>query len=146
MSAHKIILSNDPINVDEALTHISNPKHGGTATFIGTIRNRNQSRDVVSVHYDIMDSLAHNTIQQLCLDAEKKFSCPYSIYIGHRKGEIKILEKSIIIAVSSPHRKEAFDGCRFLIEKIKHECPIWKKEFYTDGESEWIKGHALCQH
>ena len=68
------------------------------------------------------------------------------IFVEHAARYLLVGELSIIIAVSTPHRDEAFLMCRYIIEQIKHRSPIWKQEHYIDGMSQWVQGHSLCQH
>ena len=134
------------INVQQAFDYVLDPAHGAMANFIGTIRNRNLGKDVVGVSYDVYVPLAEKTLQSLCDEAMLQWDGKLKIFIEHFKGRLSINGISVIVAVSSPHRDEAFKACRFIIEGIKHRSPIWKQEHYVDGDSEWVKGHALCQH
>ncbi len=140
-----IKVTKEKINHTEALDFVFDPKCGAVASFIGAVRNSNFGKDVVGVSYDIFEPLALNIFQKLCAEAREKFG-ELNIYLTHYKGHLKVGELSVAIAVSSKHRKEAFDGCRFLIEELKHKAPIWKQEHYTDGKSDWVEGHKLCSH
>ena len=120
--------------------------HGATDMFLGHVRSRNLGRDVTGVSYDVFEPLALETFRQIAEKAQQIFGESLKIYISHFKGHLPVGGVSIAIAVSSPHRDEAFKACRAIIEAVKHEAPIWKQEHYTDGKSEWVKGHALCQH
>jgi molybdopterin synthase catalytic subunit len=144
MKTH-IKITEEKIDANEAINFVFDPKCGAVASFIGAVRNNNFDRDVVAVSYDIFEPLALNILQKLCDCVREKFG-ELNIYLVHYKGYLKVGELSVAIAVSSKHRKEAFDGCRFLIEELKHKTPIWKKEFYTDGHSDWVEGHKLCSH
>ncbi len=140
-----IAIVKEKINLVEALDFVANPRCGAVASFIGAVRNSNFGRDVVGVSYDIFEPLAINVFNQLCQKAREKYG-DINIYMVHYKGHLDIGGISVAIATSSKHRGEAFDSCRFLIEELKHQAPIWKKEFYTDGATNWVKGHSLCAH
>ena len=134
------------IEINDAITTVANDAHGAADIFIGKVRNHNLGRAVNGVSYDVFDTLALQTFAELAAQARAKWGEQLDIYISHFKGRLEIGGISIIIAVSSPHRDESFQACRFLIEQIKHHAPVWKQEHYVDGDSEWVQGHALCQH
>jgi len=135
-----------PIEVNSYLDQTINHEFGALDIFIGKVRNVNQNRDVVGIEYEIFVPLAQKTLGDLCREARKETNSNLDIIIVHRFGYLTVGETSILICVGSKHRDEAFVACRYLIEQIKHLVPIWKQEHYVDGKSEWVKGHALCQH
>jgi len=145
-SNYFVEITENKLNIQEALNYASANAHGAVASFIGTIRDKNLGRDVVAVSYDSSTPLATNVLSEICREVQEQTTGPLRIYISHFKGRLLVGEASIVIAVSSPHRNESFVACRLLLEEIKKRCPIWKKEHYSDGNSEWVKGHALCQH
>jgi molybdopterin synthase catalytic subunit len=124
--------------------------HGAEILFLGVVRNINLGRAVEAVAYDAFAPLAEKTLAEIADEARAKFAgtsgVPLHAVIYHRTGKLKVGEVSLAIAVSSRHRDEAYEASRYIIEEIKERAPIWKKEFYTDGESDWLKGHALCAH
>ncbi len=134
------------INIQQAYEFIQSPSHGAATSFLGIIRNRNLGRDVIGVSYDVFIPLAERTLQDLCKEAQQQWGSGLKLFVEHFKGRLEVGGVSVIVAVSSPHRNEAFQACRFLIEGIKHRSPIWKQEHYLNGDSEWVKGHALCSH
>lgn len=138
------VITNKPIQIQRALDFITSPEHGAITTFIGSIRNTNQEKHVIGVSYDIFESLALLYFDNICQKAQQQWGETLKIYIAQYKGRLTIKGISLIIAVSSPHRDESFKACRFILEKIKHEVPIWKQEHYVNGDSNWVKGHALC--
>ncbi len=138
-------ISKEIINPTTALDFVTNKSCGAVTSFIGAVRNNNFNRDVTGVSYDVFEALAINVFNELCIEARNKYG-ELNIYISHFKGHLEVGGISIVIAVSSKHRSEAFDVCRFLIEELKHKAPIWKKEFYIDGQTNWVKGHSLCSH
>jgi molybdopterin synthase catalytic subunit len=142
---HQTKIATTPLSLQAAFEFIASPDHGGSTYFVGSIRQNNLGKKVLGVSYDVFEPLAENIFARLCQQAEEKWG-PLKIYITHFKGRLNVGELAVIVAVSSPHRDEAFQACRFLIEAIKHECPIWKQEHYEGGSSDWVKGHAVCQH
>ena len=118
--------------------------HGAEILFLGVVRDINLGRAVTAVAYDAFAPLAEKILETIADEAKAKWG-DLQIAIFHRTGKLAVGEVSLAIAVSSRHRDESYLASRYVIEEIKARAPIWKKEFYTDGESEWLKGHALCQ-
>ena len=100
-------------------------------------------KKVTAVTYDVHDKAVIKSFQSICFEAKSKFDSNASIFLEHAKGYVSVGEISILIAVSSGHRDEAFKICRFILEEIKHKSPIWKKEHYTEGNEQWLPGHSL---
>lgn len=139
-------ISEKPLDIAVAHGFVADPRHGAVDSFVGAVRDRNMGRDVVGVSYDVYQPLAENILRKMCETARDEYGGKINIYIGHYKGRLDVGGISVIIAVSTPHRAESFSACRELIEELKHQTPIWKQEHYTDGDSEWVQGHALCQN
>ncbi len=132
------------IMVAHAFAFVGDSMQGATTSFIGTIRNHNLGKNVIGVSYDVHEKLALKVLDDICQEVLQQFDQYLKIYIEHFKGRLAIGGISVIVAVSAIHRDEAFKACRYIIEAIKHRCPIWKQEHYIDGNTEWIKGHELC--
>ncbi len=139
-------ISETPLSVEAALSFVADSGHGAAASFIGQVRDRNHGRDVTGVSYDVFDALALRTFDEMSQEALSRWGSDLRIWLEHFKGRLEVGAPSIVIVVSSPHRDEAFQACRYLIEEVKRRSPIWKQEHYRDGDSEWVQGHALCQH
>lgn len=137
---------NTQINLNIGFEFIKAPTQGAINTFLGVVRNKNFEKKVKGISYDVHKTLAIQTITKICQENKEKIDPMLRQFVVHHHGYLNVGQLSIAILVSAPHRKEAFLACRNLIEKIKTQAPIWKKEFYETGESEWVKGHALCQH
>lgn len=129
-----------------ALSHVGCSQHGGEAYFFGVVRELNLGRQVTKIAYDIHAPLAKTILSRIGQAALDEWGNNLKLFIAHAYGELSVNDVSVAIGVSSPHRAEAFAACRYIIEEIKHKAPIWKKEYYQDGESEWVQGHALCGH
>ncbi|WND02690.1 molybdenum cofactor biosynthesis protein MoaE [Temperatibacter marinus] len=136
-------VSEERLSTDGAEKFIEHPGHGAQTSFIGAVRDLNMGRSVEGVSYDCFDPLTKTIFTTLVHKAREKWG-QMKVYCWHYKGRLDVKGLSIIIAVSTPHRDEAFQACRFLIEEIKHQAPIWKKEHYVDGDSEWTEGCELC--
>jgi molybdopterin synthase catalytic subunit len=133
-----------PLNAAEAIAFVEAPGNGAAAVFIGAVRNRNHGRDVVGVSYDAHDAMAKKSFRDICTEACALIDANLRIHVTHARGRLRVGDLSVVVAAASPHRDEAFKACRYVIEQIKHRSAIWKQEHYTDGDSEWLQGHALC--
>lgn len=120
--------------------------HGAKLLFTGVVRSTNHGRQVVAVEYDIFKPLAEVIFEQIKQEAKAQWGQDLEIAVEHYTGRLEPGQTSVVIGVSSRHRDECYQASRYVIEQIKHRAPIWKKEFYADGETEWLQGHALCQH
>jgi len=133
----------EKISSEKAKKFVASKKNGAEAIFVGKVRNENDGKEVTAVTYDIHDEAAIKSFQSICNNAKDKFDKNAKIFLEHAKGYVPVGEISILIAVSSGHRDEAFKICRYILEEIKHKSPIWKQEHYTDGKEEWLPGHSL---
>jgi molybdopterin synthase catalytic subunit len=113
-------------------------RHGAVAVFIGNVRGENLGRRVVELHYEAYVPLALNTFGTIAAEAGEAWP-GVRIAIRHRVGRIAVGDASIVIAAASPHRAEAFQACRYVIERVKQIAPIWKREIFDGGEA-WIEG------
>jgi len=134
------------LDTSEALAFVDAPGNGAGALFVGVVRDWNQGRKVKGVSYDVFAPLAEQSFAEICAEAREKWGEPCRIFVAHGKGRLEVGGLSIVIAAGSPHRGEAFAVCRYVIEEIKSRSPVWKQEHYVDGDSKWVKGHALCGH
>ena len=124
----------DPAALREAA---SDPHAGAVSVFEGTVRNHHQGREVIRLEYEAHAPVAEKEGRRIVQDAIERFGLDHAEAV-HRTGPLEIGESAVIVAVSSPHRSESFEACRFIIDEIKHRLPIWKKEFYPDGSSDWV--------
>ncbi len=131
-----IITQQEPIQIDRLLEQGESPSDGADVLFIGKVRNHSRGKEVLYIDYEIYDSMAIKELNRIADETLAKWKVS-RILIIHRYGKVNIGEPSIVIAVSSPHRDESYQGSRYIIDEIKKRVPIWKKEFYSDG-SEWI--------
>ena len=127
-----------------ALEFVSHEEFGGQALFVGRVRRHNHGRDVVAVEYDLFEPLARTTFEALAREAFADITPELRIYVAHAHGRLDVGDIAVVVAAGSRHRDEAFRACRAAIEGVKHRAPIWKREHYVDGSSEWSEGCALC--
>lgn len=131
-----IAIVTERINVQTVIDAVRLPAAGGIATFIGTTRNYAHEKEVLSLEYEAYQPMALKSMRQIADEARTRWRL-HGVAIVHRLGVVGIGEESIVIAVSSSHRADAFEACRFIIDTLKKSVPIWKKERYSDGEV-WI--------
>lgn len=134
---HRIIIQKEKINIDEVTGSCATDSDGALLTFVGRARNRTADRDVTHLQYEVYGDMAFREIEKIVDEAESQWSVTNTIVV-HRYGRIEIGDITIVIAVSSPHRDEAFKAVRYIIDTIKKTVPIWKKEYYRDHSS-WVK-------
>lgn len=134
------------INENEIFRSVRSLEHGGMNFFFGVVRDFNSGKRVVAVSYDSFEPLAETILRKISEEAKEKWGSSLRICVVHRVGKLNCGEVSVGVGVSSRHRDESYQASRYIIEQLKHRAPIWKKEHYENGETEWLKGHALCQH
>ena len=132
------------INLVRAEKFIKNFDAGASIFFVGNIRKNNNNSNVTGVAYDTFDRLAIKTFKKIYNEGIKKFKLKkIKVFIEHANGYVPLGKHSIIIAVSCKHRSEDYQLSRYLIEQIKIRAPIWKKEYYKNQKSEWLKGTTI---
>jgi len=134
-------LTKKKIDLDSLLKSVHDRGAGGTVLFVGTVRDSSEAGQVDLIHYEAYEPMADRILQEI--KREVKHRWPASkVGIVHRIGDLQVGEASVAVAVSAPHRAEAFEACRHAIERIKRDVPIWKKERLADGNEVWVEGHA----
>ena len=131
-------VTTDILSIDEAYDAVRRPGCGAVALFIGTVRDHHDGKKVTKISYSAFKEMAEKEFAAIAAEAEKRWKVG-AVYIAHRTGALQIGDASVVIAVSSAHRAEAFEGCRYAIETLKKMAPIWKEEFYETGKA-WISG------
>ena len=129
-----------PIDVAKVLASVGDPAAGGVVLFVGTTRNHSRGKEVLHLDYEAYLPMALSLMHQIASDTAQKWGL-HAISIVHRRARVDIGEASVVVAVSSSHRKEAFEACRFAIDTLKKTVPIWKKEFFADG-AVWVDGET----
>ncbi len=132
-------ITSDPLDPAPLVEAVRRDESGAVALFYGVVRNENQGRTVQYLEYDAYPEMAIKKMKEVADEVRARFPVT-GVGVLHRIGRLEIGETSLLVAVSSGHRKEAFDACHFAVDRIKQIVPIWKKEVWEDGE-EWIEGH-----
>ena len=131
-------LSGTPLDEGALDRDMDSPHAGAQVVFQGRVRDHNQGRRVVRLEYEAYGPLAEKEGARILEEARQRFDV-VDARCAHRVGMLEIGEAAVWIAVTAAHRDAAFDACRFIIDRIKERVPIWKKEHYEDGESDWIR-------
>jgi MoaE-MoaD fusion protein len=129
-------LTTEPIDVGSVARRVVLPECGATVTLDGFAREWTKGKRTKYLVYEAYDGMAISEMERLGADAHQRFEIAH-IGIVHRTGRLEIGETSVVISVSAPHRKAAFEACEWAIRELKRTVPIWKKEVYDDGE-EWV--------
>jgi molybdopterin synthase catalytic subunit len=129
-------LVRDPI--DLAALQAVTPADGALCLFVGVVRDENGGRRVLRLEYEAYEDMALPLMDKIAAEARERWRIT-DVRIVHRLGRLEVGEASVVVAVASPHRREAFEACRYAIDTLKATVPIWKKEFYGDGEV-WLEG------
>ncbi|BDG05554.1 molybdenum cofactor biosynthesis protein MoaE [Anaeromyxobacter oryzae] len=133
----------EPIHHEQVAAALSAPAHGAELVFWGVVRDANEGRRVRAVSYDAHVPLAERTLHDIAEEAVARSRAALRVVVIHRTGRLEVGEASVVVAVASPHRDEAYEASRYVIEQLKVRSPIWKQEHYADGDSEWLRGHTL---
>jgi len=126
-----------PLSVAAACRAVRRRDCGAISIFIGTARNTHDGRRVRRLRYSAFAAMALGKFARIAADAHRRWRIA-SVFITHRTGVLELGEPSVIVAVSAPHRAEAFAASRFAIDRLKKIAPIWKEEFYARGGKAWI--------
>ena len=136
-------ISEQALNIVNLLSNAHHPKCGAIVLFSGEVRDGNNGKEVSYLEYEAQPVMATKMINEILDEAKSKW--PLHIAVAqHRIGKVAIGESAVIIITATPHRKEAYDANRYIIDRIKHEVPIWKCEYFSDGSHEW-GGNCNCQ-
>ena len=129
----------DPIVPGEVLARVGSDEDGAAILFLGVVRDHADGGAVSGMRYDAYQEMAESVLGEISEEAATRLGTD-RVAVLHRTGELTIGDVSVAIAVSSPHRAEAYDASRYVIEEIKKRLPVWKKEHHTDGREEWVVG------
>jgi molybdopterin synthase catalytic subunit len=133
------------LSIDEIYRLAEDSANGAVVVMSGTVRDRTDGRSVKSLEYQAYEPMAMLVFRQIAAQIRQKWQDVNRVVIHHRIGHLYIGEISVLVAVGCPHRGEAFEACRYAIDTLKHNAPIWKKEHFQDGASTWVSIGA-CEH
>ncbi len=132
------LVTPEPLDPRQAIEAVRRDEAGAVLLFLGVVRNENLGRRVLHLEYEAYSELAQRVMRELAQEAQARFQLT-GVAVMHRTGLLPVGEVSLVVAVSSPHRREAFQGGQWLVDRLKERLPIWKKEVFEGGE-EWIEG------
>jgi molybdopterin synthase catalytic subunit len=135
MTVQLAAISSDPLNPAILDRAVAGPEYGAVVVFTGAVRNHDGGQSVSSLEYSAHPD-AERFLYQCCADIAAVSGLPVAAV--HRVGALGIGDLAIVVAVAAPHRAEAFTTCAELVDRIKHEVPIWKRQHFADGLSEWV--------
>lgn len=137
----QITITDDLIVIPELEEFLREAEGGAVSLFVGTTRRVTHDRITVELSYECARELALAELDRMVSEAKTKWPL-LRVAIVHRLGTVPVGEASVVIGVATAHRAESFEACRFLIDELKTRVPIWKKEVYEDGATEWVTGHT----
>ncbi len=132
-----IQLTCQPICTDAILTRVGSPQAGAVVLFLGSVREMTDGRRTVMLEYESYHDMAERKLVELEAEARARWPLIECVIV-HRTGALQLGETSVAVATSAPHRDDAFEAAHWLIDTLKQVVPIWKKEHWADGTSEWI--------
>ena len=130
-------LTSSPIDVPSLTRDVASAERGAIALFLGTVRNTNDGREVNGIDYSAYDAMAVAEMNRIATEARERFP-GVEVALVHRVGTLAVGDVSVAIATAHMHRAPALDANRYVIEELKRRVPIWKREHYLDGTSEWV--------
>jgi molybdopterin synthase catalytic subunit len=138
-----ILLTRDSLDGDLLVNATRRNEAGAVVVFEGTVRSPSEGQDVDYLEYEAYEEMAVAHMERIVAETRKQWPVT-AVHLYHRLGRIEVGEASVIAVASAPHRGQAFEACRFLIERLKADVPIWKKEYFSDG-SVWVGAPGECR-
>ena len=140
-----IEITNEPLDPDSITARVRKPANGAVVTFLGTTRSRTDDRNVLYLEYEAYEPMAESKLAEIADEIRDRWEVE-DVAISHRLGRLEIEDVSLVVAVASPHRKDAFEACQYIVDRLKETVPIWKKEYFEGGEV-WIESpESLSAH
>ena len=144
-SGPRVDLVEGPISIDRLIASSRDAGRGATVVFTGSVRDRRGDRGVTHLTYEGYAPMARPALERICSELERENDGLW-LAVTHRLGEVPVGQTSVAILAGAPHRAAAFEACRAVLERLKREVPIWKREHYADGTAEWREEERLvCQ-
>lgn len=134
-----------PLSLDEVYRLADDAANGAVVVMSGMVRNNTEGKAVIALEYQAYEPMAIRIFQQIAAQIRQTWTDVTHVVIHHRTGKLQIGEISVLVAVGCPHRSEAFAACKYAIDTLKHNAPIWKKEHWSDGSSSWVSIGACEQ-
>ncbi len=127
-----------PLSLDEVYALADDPANGAVVVMSGMVRNNSEGKAVVSLEYQAYEPMALEVFKEIAAQIRATWTEATRVVIHHRTGKLAVGEISVLVAVGCPHRSEAFAACQYAIDTLKHNAPIWKKEWWVDGSTSWV--------
>ena len=127
-----------PLSLDEAYRLADDRANGAIVVMSGMVRNNTEGKAVVALEYQAYEPMAVAVFKQISAEIRRQWADVSHVVIHHRTGKLAVGEISVLVAVGCPHRSEAFAACKYAIDTLKHNAPIWKKEIWQDGSTSWV--------
>jgi molybdopterin synthase catalytic subunit len=134
-----------PLSLEEVYNLADDGANGAIVLMSGTVRKQTDGKPVLFLEYQAYQPMALEIFRRIASHIRREYPDTNQVVIHHRIGKLYIGEISVLVAVGCPHRKEAFEACRYAIDTLKHNAPIWKKECWQDGSSDWVAVGACEQ-
>src|SRR5712691_5026591 len=136
----------EPLSLERLVAEVASPACGGTCAFLGTVRDGPAEGGVTAIEYSAYEAMVEAEFERLLADAAGRWP-EARIAVRHRLGTIPVGQASIAIVAAAPHRVQAFEACRYVIEGVKQRIPVWKKELRVDGSEVWVDpaGHPTAK-
>jgi molybdopterin synthase catalytic subunit len=133
-----LLVTPDPLDVGALEASLHDPLAGGICVFVGTTRRVTGDEVTEELRYEAFSEMALSEMERLALEAKERWPVLRAA-LHHRTGTVGVEEISVAVGVATPHRADAFEACRFLIDRLKEVVPVWKKEVFADGRTEWVQ-------
>jgi len=127
-----------PLDLGRVYAQADSPSHGAMVLMVGMVRDTTTGRAVRFLEYEAYTAMALEVFKNIAQQIRERWVGIHRVVIHHRVGKLQIGEVSVVVAVGSPHRSEGFAACQYAIDTLKHNAPIWKKEHWQDGASDWV--------
>ena len=134
-------VTDQPLDAARLLADSVSAEDGAALLFWGVVRNKNDGRPVAHLEYHAYAEMAERVMQRIAEEAVSRFGVS-EVRVVHRVGRLEIGDASVAISVASPHRAEAYEASRYVIEELKKRVPVWKREGYIDGDTDWVAGFS----
>jgi molybdopterin synthase catalytic subunit len=132
-----------PIDTAALLREVAGPGNGASVLFIGTVRDMNEGAPVSGLDYSAYSAMALREMTDIVAEAAQRWETT-DVVVEHRTGALALGDVSVAIAAAHPHRAQAFEAARYVIEELKRRAPIWKREHYVDGRAEWVEARTAA--
>jgi molybdopterin synthase catalytic subunit len=134
-----------PLSFEEVYARADDSANGAVVVMSGMVRNQTDGKPVVALEYQAYEPMAMQVFKQIAAEIRQTWTDVTRVVIHHRTGKLSVGEISVLVAVGCPHRSEAFAACKYAIDTLKHNAPIWKKEHWADGSTSWVSIGACEQ-